>query len=232
MQRCSPQDQHDAAKLLVADIHRELILSVRTDVERRKGEKPNDETLAGLIANRDWLFEGNNYHTDVSHIQSVVRIARIITDRTSLELAYDICEYAKRLSPDLQSAGDAPFEKMFDASSLFFGAQIGKQVDEAVAYFSQKAEATDVYSMGSAAAETLIVLLARIGRYEEAIAASIRWIPPGTHNSGFAPTLFELSKASGQFATLKSLNLERSDLLNYAMALACEHDAKSAGKPT
>lgn len=230
MQRCSPKDQQEAANLLVAELHRELMFAVRANIEQRKNEKPTESTLAGLLTTRDWLLEGNNYHTDVSHIHSVVRIARIITDRASLELAYDICEYAKRLSPELQSAGDPPFENMYETSSLFFGAQLGKQVDEAIAYFSQKAEATDVYTMGSAAAETLIVLLARIGRYDEAIAASMRWIPPGTHNAGFAPTLFELSKASCQFETLKTLNLEKGDLLNYVMALACEHDAKTSTK--
>lgn len=230
MQRCSPKDLQEAAQSLVAELHRELLISVQTDIERRNGEKPTETSLAGLLKNRNWLLEGNNYHTDVSHIHSVIRIARIITNRASLELTYDICEYAKRLSPDLQSAGDAPFENMYEASSLFFGAQIGKHVDEAITYFTQKAEATDVYSMGSAPAETLIVLLARIGRYDEAIAASMRWIPPGTHNGGFAPSLFELSKAGGQFAMLKSLNLEKGDLLNYVMALACEHDAKLAEK--
>jgi hypothetical protein len=68
-------------------------------------------------------------------------------------------------------------------------------------------------------AETYIVLLTRIGRLAEAIAASARLLPHGSRTTGFAPSLLELSKLAGDYSVLRDSSRERGELLAYAVAL-------------
>jgi hypothetical protein len=214
LQRC--------AELLVRHLYKELSRNLRGEIHRREGREAQETSLAGLVADREWLFSENNYHVDTTHLNSVVRIGQIVEDSTVLSLLADFCAYGLRLAKQFQFEGDAPFEKTYPSSLLFYNAQLGKQVDEALAFFRQRAETDDQLVIGTGAAEVYIVLLQRLGRWSEAIAASAKLLPPGTRTAGFAPTLLELSKQARDFATLKTLCRERGDLLNYAAALAVE----------
>ncbi len=214
LQRC--------AELLVRHLYKELSRNLRGEIHRREGREAQETSLASLVADREWLFSENNYHVDTTHLNSVVRIGQIVEDPTVLSLLADFCAYGLRLAKQFQFEGDAPFEKTYPSSMLFYNAQLGKQVDEALAFFRQRAETDDQLVIGTGPAEVYIVLLQRLGRWSEAIAASAKLLPPGTRTAGFAPTLLELSKQARDFATLKTLCRERGDLLNYAAALAVE----------
>jgi hypothetical protein len=63
------------------------------------------------------------------------------------------------------------------------------------------------------------VLLTRLGRLREAIAASARLLPQGTRTVGFAPSLLELSRAAGDYSVLRNSSLDRGDVLPYAVAI-------------
>lgn len=212
-------DQQAAARLLLDQVHRDLVGNVRADIARQQGTDPEATTLAELVADRDWLFAENNYHIDTTHLAAVVRFARVLTDRDALELAYDLTEYGRRLSRQFQFAGDEPFTDMYPSHALFFAAQLGRQVDEALTYFRERARAADVHQQGTAAVEVYITLLARLRRYDEAIAATLELVPPGTRTTGFAPSLFELSRSAGDYQALLTACRERGDLVGYAAGL-------------
>ena len=75
------------------------------------------------------------------------------------------------MSATFQLQGDEPFGDVYPSHGLFFAAQLGRQVDEAVEYFRQKAEESPADEVGTAAVEAYLVLLARLKRYDEAFAA-------------------------------------------------------------
>ncbi len=136
-----------------------------------------------------------------------------------MELAYDLTEYGRRLSSQFQFQGDPPFADVYPSHGLFFASQLGRQVDEALAYFRAAAEAADPQEQGTAAAEVYVALLARLGRYDEAIEAALALVPPGSRASGFAPSVFELARRAGHYDRLVEACRQRGDLAGYAAAL-------------
>src|SRR6185369_1312424 len=141
-------------------------------------------------------------HVDTSHLSAVVRSARLIEDREALGLALDLTEYGRRLHPDHQYPDDAPFTNSYTSHNLFFAAQLGEEVDAALEYFRKQAESNLAESENTMPAETYVVLLARLGRYPEAIEAATRFLPPGRRVFRFAPSLAELCRATGDLTPL------------------------------
>jgi hypothetical protein len=213
-------DQQAAAALLLKQLHSDLKENVRAHIREQEGaDPPADATLDKLVADRDWLFAGGNYHIDTTHLSSAVRIARLLEEPALVRLAWELTEYGRRLDKQYQFAGDEPFADVYPAHGFFFGAQIGNKIDESLAYFRQKAESLGIDDAGSLPAETYVVLLTRLGRSHEAIEASARLLPQGTRTTGFAPSLLELSRAAGDYTVLRNSSLDRGDVLPYAVAI-------------
>jgi hypothetical protein len=212
-------DQQAAAALLLAHLHAELSANLRSDIARQEGSEPKQATLAELAADRDWLFSDNNYHIDTTHLAATIRFARVIEDPAMLALAFDLTEYGRRLSRQFQFAGDEPFAEVYPSHGLFFAAQLGRQVDEALVYFRDRAKSTSLEEQGTAAAEVYIALLARLKRYAEAIEATVELIPPRVRAGGFAPSLLELARASGSYDRLMEICRQRDDLVGYTAGL-------------
>lgn len=212
-------DQQAAASLLVRRLHEDLIESVRADIERQEGTKPPEATLEKLVADREWLFLENNYHVDTTHLASIVRFARIVEDQDVLRLALDLTHYGRHLDQQFQFAGDEPFVDMYPTHGLFFSALLGERVDEALAYFRERATSLSIDDHGPIPAEIFISLLARVGRPLEAVEATAELLPPGTRLSGLAPSLLELSRLAGSYDRLKQVCQARGDLLGYTAGL-------------
>jgi hypothetical protein len=206
------------AALLVRHLHRELTENVRQNIESEEGKKPDGTMLAELIAGRDWLFAEFSYHIDATHLASVVRFGRIVEDAEVLKLALDLTEYGRRLHENFHFRGDEPFLDIYPSHRLFFAAQLGQHVDEAVEYFRQRAEAAKVEEVGAMPVEVYVVLLARLGRYREAADALARLVPPSIGTQGFAPTLFELCQQAGDYSTMLQRCRERDDPVGFAAA--------------
>jgi hypothetical protein len=219
-------DQQAAAALLLKQLHADLKENVRAHIKSQEGaDAPAEATLDELVAGRDGLFESGNYHIDTTHLGSAVRIARILEEPSLIRLAWELTEYGRRLEKQYQFAGDEPFADVYPAHGYFFAAQLGKHVDDALAYFRQKAESSPIDEAGSLPAETCVVLLSRVGRLREAIEASASLLPQGTRTSGFAPSLLELSRAASDYNVLRDSSRDRGDLLPYAVALIAARGA-------
>jgi hypothetical protein len=218
--RRTRSEQAPAARLLLAQVHEDLVASVRADIARQEGKQPAENTLKDLVHDRDWLFQDNSYHLDTTHLAATVRIARNLTDEADLRLALDLTEYGRRLSQQFQYQGDEPFAEMYPANALYFQALLGQNIDEAVAYFKNKAELLDPQYHGHAAIETYIDLLSRLGRHDEALAAAMTFGLGSIQPLGSAPALVELAKRSGNFTAVLSHCRDKEDLLGFAAALA------------
>jgi hypothetical protein len=215
-----PKDvRQEVAGLLVRHLHNELIENVRADIERQEGTPPKETTLESLVADRDWLFADGNYHIDTSHLNATVRFARNLEDSEALRLAIGLTEYGRRLGAQYQFAGDEPFADAYADQGLFFRGLLGERVDEAVTFFGDKARSLSVEEIGTGPVEVYVVLLTRLGRHAEAIEALAELIPPGTRTSGFAPTVGELAKKSGQYNRMMQLCENRGDVLGFTASL-------------
>src|SRR5207247_1071093 len=127
-----PRDeQAPAARLLLRQLHEDLVANVKADIARQEGQPPNAQTLRELVHDRDWLFQDNSYHLDTTHLAATVRIARALTDPDDLRLALDLTEYGRRLGQPFQYQGDEPFGEMYPANALYFHALLGENIDEA-----------------------------------------------------------------------------------------------------
>jgi hypothetical protein len=241
MGRFRREDQQAAATLLLEQLHRDVSENVRAHIKQHEGaaaagaeavgaEPASAVTLDQLVAGRDWLFENGNYHIDTTHLTAGVRIARILDDRDALRLAWELTEYGRRLDKQYQFSGEEPFADVYPSYGLFYGAQLGKQVEESVAYFREKADSLSVESEGSLPAEVYVALLARLGRTAEAIDASARLLPTGTRTTGFAPSLLELSRTSGDYAVLRETSRQRGEVLPFAVALIAGKGASKSAE--
>lgn len=219
MHHRSREDKRAVAGLLVRHVHGELLANVRADITRRQGRAPEEGTLAALVADRDWLFADGNYHIDTSHLAAVVRFALLLEDPQELAVALDLTEYGRRLDPQYQYPGVEPFVDTYPAHALFFKALLGQEAEQSVAYFRERAESLAGTDVGTGAAEVYIALLARMGRYAEAMEASAHLIPPGTRTAGFAPSLLELARHAGRYDRLKQICRGRGDVLGFVAGL-------------
>lgn len=213
-----PGVRQGAAGLLVRHLHHEVMSNVRHHIQTEEGKPPVGETLAGLIAGREWLFAEFSYHIDATHLASVVRAARIVEETDVLRIALDLSEYGCRLHTNFQFRGDEPFAEIYPSHRLFFAAQLGLNVEEAVDYFRQRAVAAKVEELGTMPVEVYVVLLTRLKRYTEAADAVAKLIPPGISTQGFAATLFDLCKLSGDFSPMLARSREQDDLVGFAVA--------------
>jgi hypothetical protein len=208
----------DCMRLLVRTLHHELVESIKRVIARNETQAPETQSVADLIAGRDWLFGEYDYYVDTSHVISILRFSLEATDRETLALAVELADYGTHLSKMFCFHGDPPFEDGFKDYAIYLHALIGEQADEAVAHFRAKIASCNPDNAGPAPAQTLVGLLARLARYDEAIAVSLDHLRDLDPNQLLCPSVFELCQAAGDYSRLRSLARERGDLLHFAAA--------------
>ena len=215
----SPADRSAAVGLLIRRIHADLVGNVKFDIARQQETEPAEVTLAGLVADRDWLFTGDAYHLDTSHLSAAVRLAKVVTTPSDLALAVDLTEYGRRLAPQFQFQAEPPFADFYPSHGLFLRALLGQDVEQAVAYFRQRAEETNADEEGAGAIEFHVALLDRVGRHQEAFDEAVRLTPKSATPMGIAPTLMELAERSGRFDRLMEICRQRDDPIGFTAGL-------------
>ncbi len=215
----SKADQRDVAALLIERLHRELLENLKAEIGREEGAEPAEDSIAALVADRDWLFLDDAYHIDTSHLHSVVRFARLVDDPEAIRKAIDLTEYGRRLSAQYQFQTEEPFSDTYESHARFFGALVGQNVEEALEYFGEKAKNLSQEEHGTGPAEVYVALLARLGRHAEALEAAGQLPPPNQQLSGFAPSLLELAREARDYDTLRRLCRERGDVLGFTVSL-------------
>lgn len=221
-------EQQAAAAQLVKHLHEELLATLKADAAQQEGGDPQEKTIRELVEPRDWLFTDGSYHIDTTHLASTVRFARSVDDPQILRLALDLTEYGRRLHDSFQYQGEAPFGDIYPSHALFFQALLGENVDEALAFFREKAESADAAQEGTVAAEVYVSLLSRVNRQREAIEEWIRLIPPGAQTLGYAPSLFDLARQARDYQRLIEYCQQHDDLLGYATSLVESHLSSQA----
>ncbi|MBK5292351.1 MAG: hypothetical protein JJE04_11830 [Acidobacteriia bacterium] len=206
------QGRAECARLLIATLHGELIANLKRAIAQQEEREPAAADLTGLLQDRDWLFGEYSYHVDTSHLVSVLQISLDLDDVPCLEKALDLALYGQHLASTFQHRGDPPFEDVYTDHAIFLRALLGIDADAAIGHFRSKAQSCDPAVQGPGPAQVLIGLLSRLGRKQEAVDASLEFLPS-------SPASFELCQASGDFERLRRLAQERGDALAYVAGL-------------
>jgi hypothetical protein len=226
--------QEPAARRLVAHLHAEVVRSLAADLADRgldtasalAGPRP----LVALLETAGGLEGDPSIHVDVSHLQSLLRIARISSDPATLEQAWELATYGCRLPEEVTYPGEPPFENVAEAARLFYAAQIGQDVPEAVAFFRRAAATADPDLAGSLPHDTLVLLLARLGRPAEALQVAIdrprdAGQPSTLQAAGLMPSLVDLAQTSGEWQMLLDACRRHGDEVTFAATLAARATA-------
>ncbi len=234
--RLPARRQEPAAGVLVHHLHGEVTRAVAADLTHRGAAvAAADDAGASMIPLLDLLRElggpdDASIHVDVSHLQSVLRIARVCTDPNIIHQAWELACYACRLPADMAYPGEPPFEEVGESSRLFFGAQLGHDRERAIGFFRRAAARARIEESGTLPADTLVLLLTRLGRPAEALHAALERpadgpMPSTMLASGMLPSLVELATAADSWDDLLAACRERGDEITYAATLAARRHA-------
>jgi len=206
-----PTTRDDCIRLLVRTLHQELVESLRRVIAKTESSAPETHRVSELISGRGWLFGEYDYYVDTSHLVSILRFSLALEDRETLALAAELAEYGKCLSPMFQYRSDPPFDGGYGDFAIYLRALMGDCVEEAVAHFRNKARDADPQP-----AEAVVTLLARLGRYGEAIDVIVEHLGGVDASRLQCPSLFQLCQMAGDYGRLRELARERGDLLHFA----------------
>lgn len=229
--------QQPAAAVLVAHLHREIAAALEFDLGGRGTRLPvaSRGSIAELL-DVAGMSADPGLHVDVSHLQSVLRIARVCIDPVVLRQAWELALYGCRLPAGVSYPGEPPFEDVANASRLFFGAQLGRDVDAAVAHFRRAAAIAAVEEAGTLPADTLTYLLWRLGRPADALHTALarpadHGMPSTMQSSGMLPPLVELAVSGGVVEPLLDACRKRGDEITFAAALAAADQRRAPQRP-
>ena len=211
-------EQRRVAEILVRHLHAELLKNLLASLDEEISTTDDPSTaLSRLVENRGEMFGQYTVHVDASHLSSVVRFARVVNERAVLTLALDLTQYGCQLHENFQFPDESPFEETYRSHRLLFAAQMGQNVDEAIRFFKEQAEKTEVATEGTLPAEVYVMLLARLGRHREAIDCYVALLPGEVQTTGIAPSLLDLARDSGDYSQLLKVARKRDDLLGFTV---------------
>jgi hypothetical protein len=212
----SREGREDCLHVLIRRLHADLTENLKRVIAQVEGQPPDTQSIVALIAGRDWLFEGNNYYIDTSHVVSVVQFSLELTDREMLRLALELTEYGKRLGALFQYRGEPPFENIYVDHGFYLRALLGEDVEEAIGHFQNKVKEGEANEAGSVAAQVLVGLLARLGRYRQAIEVSLAHLGPPDAGQLACPSVLQLCQMAGDYGQLMKVARDQQDLLSFA----------------
>ncbi|WP_171183660.1 hypothetical protein [Alienimonas chondri] len=218
--RFKSDERADVAAVLAEHLHAELRANVAAEITAHPsgGEIPEgNESLRPLLAGRPWLMADMSYHTDVSHLQAVVRNGRELEPKhPSFENVVELAEYGAKLDPTLQYPGRAPFTDFYPSHLRYLAALAGRGRDEAFRYFEKQLEAADANDRPLAAME-LVALLRRCGETDRAVELARKELRD-MEDSGFS--FASLCRDCDRLDALADAAKEADDPVRYAAALA------------
>lgn len=224
-----PKDQQRAAAtILLKHLYRELLENVRGDLSRRDQQAPAENlTLGQLITNRPELLADGAYHLDTSHLGATVRFARVVDNPAEWEMAWELAEYGRRLNPQLQYPGEEPFHDVYPMHASYFGVLLNRDRVIGLELFAQKARTLDVQEHGTAAIETYIDLLDRIGEPRQALQNALAMIPQEVPLARIIGWLIDLAHRANGTTDLMEYCRKRNDPLAFTAALTSSRALKS-----
>ena len=216
--RFKPEEKVAVAAILVDHLHAELAANLAAEAHRREGgDPPAADAVRPLLAGRPWLTGEGAYHTDVSHLQAVVRCGRAL-DLTApaFERCVELAEYGAKLDPSLQYPGRPPFAEFYPAHLRFFAALADRSREANLRWFTSQLENLPADERPPAAVE-VVTLLVRCGESDAAVDLARRELPEA-EDAAFS--FAELCRDAGRLDVLAEVAREKGDVVRLAAALS------------
>ena len=224
-----PPERDECIKLLVRALHQELTVRLRDDIEAKEGRSPVG--IPAMLKGRDWLFADEAYHVDTSHLNAVVRMARMLPKCEELFLAIQLCDYGCRLSPRYRYAEPAPFEDVFASSAAYLKVVGGVEVQKGLDYFKSRADAATAEETENNSSEVYVHLLTVLGKKTDAVAYAGRKLNRAERRPAFGLSVNDLCQEAGDFDAMARFAKSRGDLLGFVAGVvqgaAANTDSKS-----
>ena len=212
------EGREESAKLLIHTLQGNLVASLKHVISQREGQAPETQRLAELVKGRDWLFEGNSYYIDSTHVASIIQLSVDLVDRESLALALDVTKYGRCLSDMFQFPGQPPFQNLYEDHGIYLLALLGEDVEAAPAHFRNKITEAESPEVADVSAQVLVKLLVRLERFSEALEVSVKYLGDIPPNQLACPSIPQLCQLAGDFQQLRKTSREKGDLLSFAAA--------------
>lgn len=203
---------------LVRALHDQLFERIRGDLEARGTPAPVNATIGQLVEKHPELFGEDSYHIDTSHLSSVCQMSLYLPAGPENALARDLCEYGRRLSPNLRGGGDPPFDDTYDDYLAFLNVIAGVKVEEGLERFRAKAD-REAAQGATYAAQVYVNLLVRVNRVKEALAAATQYLLHEDERNLICPGVTELAKRLGDYHSLAEAAKARSDAVGFLAGL-------------
>src|SRR5207248_3990427 len=156
-----------------------------------------EKTVRELMAGRDWLFEEDFYHIDVSHLGAVVQMSTTLPPGPELDLTRELCAYGQKLSPRFQYPGEPPFEDQYQDYGVYLDILAGVNVEAGLAHFRDKLERSNPEEDGTGPAEVLVNLLLKLERPREALEVARKRLAAVDGRPLSCPGISELCRRAG-----------------------------------
>lgn len=209
--------QH-CGRLFVNRLYTELVECVRASTQSAEDEPAPDEDLRALLEKHPEGFD--EAHLEERYIRGALRAAATLEDADAISRGVEIAEYGRLLRGDPSSPDPAPFEDFYADVRIFLLALLGTGADGAVRYFTAKAERSLPDAEGKhVPGEVLVTLLARLGKYREALEAHQKHLADSREPAPTVPGLLELSRKAGDYTLFLNRAREKNDLLQFVVGL-------------
>ena len=217
----SPEQRQACAKVMIRSLYQDLTDSVQASVQKRMPFLQPGASLRELMAGRDWLFEGGNYHIDVSHLNAIVRFGRVIDPPADeLEMALQLAEYGCKLDPPLQYGAEAPFEDFYPAHVKFYRVLLDKNRADALQYFQDRLDQEPDEQDKPFLAYIIVDLLMRSNQLDPAVELAAKYL--SNINNDARVSFAELCQKAGRLDVWRQVTREQNDLLGFTAALLAQ----------
>ena len=93
----APEVKYYCIQRLVRTLHGDTGERLKAEIAHKQGFEPTGKTIPELLAGRDWLFEDDCYHIDISHLSSVVQMSTQL-EAARAKLARRPCATARTIA--------------------------------------------------------------------------------------------------------------------------------------
>ena len=204
---------------LARALHEQLTERLRGDLDARGTPAPAGATITRMLETHPDLLADDAYHVDTSHLSSVGQMSMQLPAGKENDLARELCEYGRRLAPNLRGGGgDPPFDETYDDFLAFLNVIAGEKVEEGLARFRAKA-AVGAAEGASYAAQVYVNLLLRIDRTRDALAAAEEFLMNEDERALICPSVSDLARRLNDYEAVAAAARTRRDAVQFLAGL-------------
>jgi hypothetical protein len=214
-----PEVRQYCIRRVVRSLYDELRERLRHAISSQGENAAPDAKIPALLAGRDWLFQDEFAHIDVSHLSSAVQMAVNLDTCDELKMARELCTYGMRIPTRLRYPADPPFDDQYRDYGVYLAILDGDKVEEGIAHFRKKANDADPETVGTYPAQVLVNLLLRLNRLPEALDVARRHLAAADGRQISCPSISELCQRANDYRTLSEVAREQGDAVHYVAGM-------------